>query len=200
MRALNDYVHPPIHFGSKRLRAGRGTRITSTELSHMLLSRSAAERARAPSFSLGSHPVTQRPSLYHRDDHREAVMSSTSRPSLPSLTTQHSSDSASSMDAVFTDDTSALPDDDEKQDSTSVEPTSGRSMLAKKKLSQCATSGLLAGEKSESSPMPKRRRVSRACDECRGKKIKCDGRQPCTHCFDYHYGKPRMPTLRDGFR
>ncbi|KAL8829382.1 MAG: hypothetical protein Q9191_002047 [Dirinaria sp. TL-2023a] len=31
-------------------------------------------------------------------------------------------------------------------------------------------------------PMQKRRRVTRACDECRRKKIKCDGKQPCTHC------------------
>ena len=34
---------------------------------------------------------------------------------------------------------------------------------------------------------PKRRRVTRACDECRRKKIKCDGRQPCTHCMVYSY-------------
>ncbi|CAK7208594.1 Gypsy retrotransposon integrase-like protein 1 [Sporothrix bragantina] len=38
-------------------------------------------------------------------------------------------------------------------------------------------------------PMPvhKRRRVTRACDECRRKKIKCDGKQPCTHCSVYSY-------------
>lgn len=34
----------------------------------------------------------------------------------------------------------------------------------------------------------KRRRVTRACDECRRKKIKCDGKQPCTHCTVYSYG------------
>ncbi|KAI4932615.1 hypothetical protein J4E85_003013 [Alternaria conjuncta] len=33
----------------------------------------------------------------------------------------------------------------------------------------------------------KRRRVTRACDECRRKKIKCDGKQPCTHCTVYSY-------------
>jgi hypothetical protein len=39
-------------------------------------------------------------------------------------------------------------------------------------------------------PQPqKRRRVTRACDECRRKKIKCDGKQPCTHCTVYSYGK-----------
>ncbi|KAF1842958.1 uncharacterized protein K460DRAFT_356749 [Cucurbitaria berberidis CBS 394.84] len=36
-------------------------------------------------------------------------------------------------------------------------------------------------------PMQKRRRVTRACDECRRKKIKCDGKQPCTHCTVYSY-------------
>src|SRR5690348_8825224 len=39
-------------------------------------------------------------------------------------------------------------------------------------------------------PMQKRRRVTRACDECRRKKIKCDGKQPCTHCTVYSYGEP----------
>ena len=38
-------------------------------------------------------------------------------------------------------------------------------------------------------PMQKRRRVTRACDECRRKKIKCDAKQPCTHCTVYSYGK-----------
>ncbi|PSS03870.1 fungal-specific transcription factor domain-domain-containing protein [Coniella lustricola] len=42
---------------------------------------------------------------------------------------------------------------------------------------------------SQADPMPvqKRRRVTRACDECRRKKIKCDGKQPCTHCSVYSY-------------
>lgn len=39
-----------------------------------------------------------------------------------------------------------------------------------------------------SAPAQKRRRVTRACDECRRKKIKCDGKQPCTHCSVYSYG------------
>ena len=38
-------------------------------------------------------------------------------------------------------------------------------------------------------PIQKRRRVTRACDECRRKKIKCDGMQPCTHCTVYSYGQ-----------
>ncbi|KAK6363371.1 hypothetical protein TWF730_000804 [Orbilia blumenaviensis] len=34
---------------------------------------------------------------------------------------------------------------------------------------------------------PKRRRIARACDQCRKKKIKCDGKTPaCTHCQNYH--------------
>jgi hypothetical protein len=40
-----------------------------------------------------------------------------------------------------------------------------------------------------SGPLQKRRRVTRACDECRRKKIKCDGRMPCSHCEIYSYGK-----------
>jgi hypothetical protein len=49
--------------------------------------------------------------------------------------------------------------------------------------------------------MQKRRRVTRACDECRRKKIKCDGKQPCTHCTVYSYGKPCFllpPSTRRG--
>lgn len=44
-----------------------------------------------------------------------------------------------------------------------------------------------------SQPMQKRRRVTRACDECRRKKIKCDGKQPCTHCSVYSYGTAASP-------
>lgn len=49
----------------------------------------------------------------------------------------------------------------------------------------------------QSAPMPvqKRRRVTRACDECRRKKIKCDGKQPCTHCSVYSYGKSLLLCL-----
>ena len=44
------------------------------------------------------------------------------------------------------------------------------------------------GQAKPAVPMQKRRRVTRACDECRRKKIKCDGKQPCTHCTVYSYG------------
>lgn len=51
------------------------------------------------------------------------------------------------------------------------------------------------GKLNQSIPMQKRRRVGRACDECRRKKIKCDGKQPCTHCTVYSYGahRPILP-------
>lgn len=47
-----------------------------------------------------------------------------------------------------------------------------------------------------SMPMQKRRRVTRACDECRRKKIKCDGKQPCTHCTVYSYGQYQNALFR----
>ena len=50
------------------------------------------------------------------------------------------------------------------------------------------------GETSRSMPVQKRRRVTRACDECRRKKIKCDGKQPCTHCSVYSYGNTTPRT------
>lgn len=46
-----------------------------------------------------------------------------------------------------------------------------------------------------SQPMQKRRRVTRACDECRRKKIKCDGKQPCTHCSVYSYGNVHIVLI-----
>lgn len=43
----------------------------------------------------------------------------------------------------------------------------------------------------------KRRRVTRACDECRKKKVKCDGQQPCIHCTVYSYDCTyNQPTKR----
>ncbi len=47
-----------------------------------------------------------------------------------------------------------------------------------------------------STHLQKRRRVTRACDECRRKKIKCDGKQPCTHCTVYSYGKWTNATIK----
>jgi hypothetical protein len=53
------------------------------------------------------------------------------------------------------------------------------------------------GDESTHKPQPlqKRRRVTRACDECRRKKIKCDGKQPCTHCTIYSYGMSTRDNL-----
>lgn len=42
-------------------------------------------------------------------------------------------------------------------------------------------------EKEKEKLEPKRRRVTRACDICRLKKVKCDGKQPCIHCTVYSY-------------
>ncbi|CAK7896480.1 activator of stress genes 1 [[Candida] anglica] len=58
-------------------------------------------------------------------------------------------------------------------------------------------------EKSQSSPVSsqaqhKRRRVTRACDECRKKKVKCDGKQPCIHCTVYSYTCTyQQPNIRN---
>ena len=50
-------------------------------------------------------------------------------------------------------------------------------------------------ENKAAAPAQKRRRVTRACDECRRKKIKCDGKQPCTHCTVYSYGSSSNQDL-----
>lgn len=57
------------------------------------------------------------------------------------------------------------------------------------------------GEDHSENNDPKRRRIARACDMCRKKKIKCDGKAPkCTHCLNYktecvftHVEKKRQP-------
>jgi hypothetical protein len=53
---------------------------------------------------------------------------------------------------------------------------------------QSPTNDVADGQGPKPQPLQKRRRVTRACDECRRKKIKCDGKQPCTHCTVYSYG------------
>ena len=71
-------------------------------------------------------------------------------------------------------------DRDQDQDVSSPEPSD--------QLSQHKASTAADSHGKPSVPMQKRRRVTRACDECRRKKIKCDGKQPCTHCTVYSYG------------
>lgn len=59
----------------------------------------------------------------------------------------------------------------------------------------------LPGTEGFDSEEAKRRRIAKACDVCRKKKIKCDGKQPkCTHCINYnteciftHVEKKRNP-------
>jgi hypothetical protein len=61
--------------------------------------------------------------------------------------------------------------------------------LDQKKESSMETSPVSGSQQAKQIlPIQKRRRVTRACDECRRKKIKCDGKQPCTHCTVYSYG------------
>lgn len=55
-----------------------------------------------------------------------------------------------------------------------------------------ASGGSSTAADTPSMPVQKRRRVTRACDECRRKKIKCDGKQPCTHCSVYSYGNTNI--------
>ncbi|KAK5728695.1 Gypsy retrotransposon integrase-like protein 1 [Elasticomyces elasticus] len=66
-------------------------------------------------------------------------------------------------------------DDDVKEEHTSPQSPSGG-------LNVTGTNGIKT-----KGHLQKRRRVTRACDECRRKKIKCDGKQPCTHCTVYSY-------------
>lgn len=60
----------------------------------------------------------------------------------------------------------------------------------------------LANDSSRSNDT-KRRRVTRACDYCRLKKVKCDGRQPCIHCTVYSfkctYDRPNTRNKKGGF-
>ena len=49
-------------------------------------------------------------------------------------------------------------------------------------------------------PARRRRRVQRACDECRRKRIKCTGEQPCENCTVYQDASGnRLTLLRQNF-
>lgn len=86
-------------------------------------------------------------------------------------------------------------DDDESLGSAEAEaPSPGGSAKASSTFIKTDPEDSGAGEQDPTAiggpsvPVQKRRRVTRACDECRRKKIKCDGKQPCTHCSVYSYG------------
>lgn len=76
------------------------------------------------------------------------------------------------------------PGSDQMEEQQSPEDSTGVSIKADNADDNSASAG-----QSTLMPVQKRRRVTRACDECRRKKIKCDGKQPCTHCSVYSYGK-----------
>lgn len=128
-----------------------------------------------------------------------------SRPSRPSSRPSHSARRSSTTgraaivaepaDAVNTPDVS----DDESADLSQGElgslPESAKSLsqAIRKPESEDALEAREAAADVPSIPLQKRRRVTRACDVCRGKKIKCDGKQPCTHCSVYSYGNATIP-------
>lgn len=83
-------------------------------------------------------------------------------------------ESPDSSEEEFEDDAALHETTGDEQTVPSVSPSSG--------------SAPVNPQQKHSHPLQKRRRVTRACDECRRKKIKCDGKQPCTHCTVYSYG------------
>ncbi|KAL8399471.1 hypothetical protein RB594_000011 [Gaeumannomyces avenae] len=60
--------------------------------------------------------------------------------------------------------------------------TSAHDMACLYGLGRIYGTGLLPGLIMDSEPARKRLRVSHACDNCRGRKIRCDGNTPCTAC------------------
>ena len=67
-----------------------------------------------------------------------------------------------------------ISDDDEHQQDSANEHS--QDQAAHNSTPSTPSSSTHPGQPSKSSiPMQKRRRVTRACDECRRKKIKCDG-------------------------
>jgi hypothetical protein len=85
----------------------------------------------------------------------------------------------------MSDEESALSRDESTSPSESAKSTTQASI---KPESEDASGVQDDVEDAPNMPLQKRRRVTRACDECRRKKIKCDGKQPCTHCSVYSYG------------
>ncbi|CEP64392.1 uncharacterized protein LALA0_S11e03048g [Lachancea lanzarotensis] len=55
---------------------------------------------------------------------------------------------------------------------------------------------VLSLDQSTEKLQPKRLRVPRACDVCRARKVRCDGRRPCIHCTVYSHNCTYSPIAR----
>lgn len=105
-------------------------------------------------------------------------------------TTEFASASGSGRSPDMSDEESVdLSPQDHGSPAESVKSSSARGGAIKSE-----SEGVAGADSSAAANMPvqKRRRVTRACDECRRKKIKCDGKQPCTHCSVYSYGNTNL--------
>ena len=80
-----------------------------------------------------------------------------------------------------------LTSDDDDSQIPSQKEYSHHQIEPNSKASTPSGNAALSPSDKSSRPVQKRRRITRACDECRKKKIKCDGKQPCTHCTVYTY-------------
>lgn len=89
----------------------------------------------------------------------------------------------------------ASPGSDNLEDQQSADDSAGPGSVKAEQVDENTTGFNQAVQM----PVQKRRRVTRACDECRRKKIKCDGKQPCTHCSVYSYGKEKLLSQQGVF-
>jgi len=120
--------------------------------------------------------------------------------SQPSQSTQRSGAGTSTTEAVpsaagsgnspdMSDDESLDLSVNEHEHGSPSESVKSSAQGPSKSESEAPSGGRSATGEASAMPLQKRRRVTRACDECRRKKIKCDGKQPCTHCSVYSYGR-----------
>lgn len=73
-------------------------------------------------------------------------------------------------------------------ESSDVGHDSNRMSVAQSQIHRQTSASFSSQPPRAPAPLQKRKRVTRACDKCRREKIKCDGKQPCTHCTVYSYG------------
>ena len=114
-----------------------------------------------------------------------------SNPSGTSTSTNEVSLSASgsrNSPDMYEDDSMDLSQHDHASPSESVKSSSAQGPLKSESEDTAGDAPGHASSEPPTLPVQKRRRVTRACDECRRKKIKCDGKQPCSHCSIYSYG------------